>query len=168
MNFNKTGCCAIQEIVQLSGHIDPLTAMESFCKQNFAAPPRFGGAIARNDALYSFYLFTAALGGYNRAYGEQFATFIEEHKLGEVWASPAIRNNAFHEDHANQVWIWMPDVKHLRVWWNAHIKAAATPPPKPTPKPRVKKVSLKCPNCFEVIVKGECDCVGGMDERYDD
>jgi hypothetical protein len=124
MNMFKTQCCAIQEIGGLSNHPDARDAMIAFCKTNFAAPVKFGTANARADTLYSFYLFTAATGSpYYKPYGSNFAKFIRDNKLGRVWASPSRKNEAFHSDHENQVWIWMPNRLALKSWWEKTRKA---------------------------------------------
>ena len=81
--------------------------------------------------IYSFYLFTAALDpignphGSYRLYGQEFCQFILDHQLGEVWESPARMNTAFHKDHANQVYIWMPDKDALDAWWQTYQEKQA-------------------------------------------
>lgn len=123
MNMHKSQCCAITEIGSLSLHKnDPKGAMVSFCKQNIAQPPRYGTSTANTDSLISFYMFTAACSGKVASdhYGSQFYKFIVDNKLGQVWESPALVNKAFHPDHANQIYIWMPDKKAVEKWWAAY------------------------------------------------
>lgn len=137
MNLYKTQCCAIQEIGGLSYHADAEDAMIAFCKQVFVGKVKFGTANARSGTIYSFYLFTAAVGEHYRvSYGSNFEEFIKENGLGKVWASPKIKNLAFHSDHSNQVWIWMPDYKALKEWWEAKLEAN-----KPKAKAKAKKVA---------------------------
>lgn len=140
MNFKDTQCCGITEITNLSSHgTDSRGAMVSFCQQQIGEPPRYHGSqVYYLGTLYSFYFFTAAVGPAYAKYGHAFAEFIEKNKLGKVWESPAIVNKAFHPDHANQVWIFMPDVDAVQAWW----KDNAPKPPAP-PKPAVKKPTFK-------------------------
>jgi len=93
--------------------------MRDFCKQNFRGKPNFGGIYAAPGTLYSFYIFTAAIGGYSskQGYGDRFADLIREQDLGPVWESQARVNSAFHADHSNKLWVWMPDVNKVKAWW---------------------------------------------------
>lgn len=128
MLFRATQCCAISEITSLSTHTTGEEAMLSFCTQQFVSDVRHTWGIGRGvdgkpDALYSFYLFTAACRGKiaGSHYGKDFADFIKANKLGTVWESPALVNVAFHPDHANQVYIFMPDATACREWYDAHL-----------------------------------------------
>ena len=159
MQMVKTQSCALQEIAGLSSHDSAELAMREFCKQNFSAPVKYGGVIASRDSLYSFYLFTASLAGYCLPYGTNFAKFIRDHKLGEVWESPKITNLAFHSDHKNQVWVWMPDVKALRKWWDNQVKGVKPDVSKPPPEPK------KCGCGAELDGNGLC--CEGCDDEYE-
>lgn len=122
MELRDTKCCALQEICKLSFDPTPEDSMVLFCKQSLGAKVAFHGYQARAGKLYSFYVFTYGTasdnGSYgNRPYGVQFAEFIREHKLGTVWDSPKISNEAFHPSSYNQIWIWMPDDKAVVKWW---------------------------------------------------
>lgn len=122
MEMIKTMCCAIQEIGGLCNHRNcPEDAMRAFCEQNLAKPVRYGTCAGRSHSLYSFYLFTAAVGAAydTNTYGHQFANYIKTHGLGEVWESKWVVNTAFHPDHGNQVWIWTPDLDAIKKWWAA-------------------------------------------------
>jgi hypothetical protein len=116
--LKKTECCAIQEIGGLNSHISAEDAMLAFCSQSLTKPMRFGGTIGQKDTLYSFYLFTAGVSQYyGNDYGSKFCSFIQEHGLGEVWASPQLVNAAFHKERKNQVWVWMPNLTAVKEWW---------------------------------------------------
>lgn len=123
LDFYNTHCCAMEEIDKLASfQNDPKGAMVSFCKSNLGRPVEWkirmsSGDYGRAGALYSFYFFTAAVYGKKANYGQQFADFITENKLGAIVTTPVMTNMAFHTDHGNQVWIWMPDVKALTAWW---------------------------------------------------
>lgn len=121
MTFGKMLCCAIEEIGGLKTHLTAEEAMVAFCKEQILKPVKFGTSPGRVDAIYSFYIFTAAVGdGYSKKYGHNFAAFIRENSLGSVWESDFIMNNAFHPDHGNQVWVWTPDHEALKAWWSAY------------------------------------------------
>lgn len=120
MYLSKTACCAIQEISGLSETKTGEEAMVLFCQISIQKPVKFGVFTANKDALYSFYMFTAAVGREYPEYGHGFAEFLKKHALGDVWESPALTNKAFHRDHANQVWIWMPNNEAVRSWWKLY------------------------------------------------
>lgn len=131
MEISTTKCCAIMEIHNLGSHATPEAAMVEFCKLTIVSQPVFGTArnVPLTGSMYAFYLFTAAcnssggpLRGYTRAYGKEFSEFIKEKELGKIWASPVKRNEVFHTDHCNQVWVWDVDNTALRAWWTAYQK----------------------------------------------
>lgn len=94
--------------------------MISFCQNALIAPPKFGRFVGRVEEISSFYLFTAAVGPAWRGYGQMFHDFIITEKLGEVYQSPLRPNKAWHPDHSNQVYIWMPDHRALKAWWKVN------------------------------------------------
>lgn len=120
MNFSKTSCCAIADITGLGGHLTAKDAMISFCQQALLKPTKFGTANGAPGEIYSFYLFTAALGSYTKPYGKNFYDFIKQNNLGEVYESPVRDNKAFHKGRGNQVYIWTPDADAIRAWWEKH------------------------------------------------
>lgn len=127
MDFKCTDCCAIQEITNLSSHESGEDAMEDFCRQTIGKGYVKFVTRKEEDVLYSFYLFTAAVehdGSDNWAgpYGKNFYTYIKEHNLGECWESPVVPNRAFHKDHSNQVYIWIPDHEALKAWYKPRIQ----------------------------------------------
>ena len=119
MVINKTSCCAIQDIDQLSAHGTARGAMIAFCQQALHHPPVFMGPTdkGRKDEISSFYLFTAAVSKRHPTYGQDFYDFIKENELGDVYQSPLRPNRAWHPEHSNQVYVWTPDLKALREWW---------------------------------------------------
>jgi len=117
----------MQEIDKLSSfQDDPKGAMISFCKDNLGRPVVWkvrdsgGNDKGALGALFSFYFFTAAVYHGKVSYGAKFAKFIEDEKLGTLISTPALVNYAYHSDHLNQVWIWMPNLKALETWWKAN------------------------------------------------
>jgi hypothetical protein len=127
LNVHMSQCCAIQELSGLSSFAsNPKGAMKEFCRMAIAKPCNFHGTTSRGASLYSFYLFTAAIetpapglkeGRKYPKYGQNFAAFIKSNGLGDVWESPLRVNEAFHSDHSNQVYIWMPDHQAVFEWW---------------------------------------------------
>lgn len=119
MNFVKTACCAIQEIHNLRNHTTAKEAMVSFCQQALLERPKFGTSVGYQDQIYSFYLFTAAIGSgyYDRSYGQDFYDFIVSNGLGDVYQSARRPNKAWHPDHENQVYIWTPNHEAIKAWW---------------------------------------------------
>lgn len=131
MTLHDTHCCGVQEIHNLSLDPSAEASMVSFCKQNLGTKRvKFQGDPAFAGTIYSFYIFTAAVYDthhipYNdyrmyQPYGKEFAEFIRKNKLGNVIEAPALTNDAFHPDHKNQVWVWMPNLENLRAWWEAY------------------------------------------------
>lgn len=119
MELQHTKTCGVQEIVGLSYHPTAKDAMFTFCKMSLRKKPKYHGyEFDSEGTLYCFYLFTAALTKYSKPYGEEFAAYIVDHKLGEVVSPDPVLNEAFHPDHKNQAWLWAPDVKALEEWYD--------------------------------------------------
>lgn len=132
LSFHTTQCCGFQELSGLSMYLsNPKQAMLDFCESVLTRPVKYGSYTARPDALYSFYLFSAAVttGSIDRSgcYGAQFAKFIEDNNLGTITASPVKVNAGWHPNHSNQIWLWGPDVKALRAWYDATKLPSFTP-----------------------------------------
>lgn len=128
MTLQPMHCCAYQEIANLSAHTSGREAMIEFCRLNWGTgKTNYHGLQAKGATLYSFYLFSAPIGGNwgREGYGKEFADFILENKLGQIIETPALTNFAFHADHKNQVWVWMPEHNAVAAWWEAN---------RPTPK----------------------------------
>jgi len=130
MEMQNTSSCAIQEIVNLKLGKDARSNMLSFCQQNllpgsckfFSA--RNGDAaplIAGGENIFCFYLFTANVEYAH--YGQDFAQFITDNKLGKLITTEALPNRAYHGGGKCQAWIWTPDPKALRAWYDTE-KAA--------------------------------------------
>ena len=83
--------------------------MLSFCSKLYGAPA-------------AFYIFTGVV-GYTKSkgkprYGPEFANFISEHKLGTVTEAPARVNRTNHPTHLVKVWVWSPNYRKLKAWYN--------------------------------------------------
>lgn len=124
--------------------------MTTFCTFVFDKTTRvkFRTCPGKENELYSFYLFTAAVetpstpkilprNNYYyppvyRPYGSDFAEFIRTNKLGEVIESPKVVNKAFHSNHSNQVWVWTPNRDALKQWWDKEKAKDASRMAKPS------------------------------------
>lgn len=146
MILKDTTSCAMQEITGLSGIGSPLEAMKAFCRLTFdekgETSARFGSERTSKGSLYSFYLFSAAveLGkmsaktGYYAPYGLDFAKFIRDNKLGEVWESPVRQNKTFHAGHGNQIYVWTIDQAAVKEWWGKNNTPVVSKPVKQIPE----------------------------------
>ncbi len=124
LEFYDAQSCAIQEIHRLKDFQGaPQDAMISFCKSNLGRPVVWkvvdpsGRDKGAEGALFSFYFFSSSVYAGRETYGQQFADFITTNGLGKLITTPALANKAYHPDHANQIWIWMPDLPALTKWW---------------------------------------------------
>lgn len=142
MHIKNTSSCAIQDISGLCTHATPEDAMISFCQQSILQRPKFGrgGGLGRENAVFSFYVFSAAVGTRYKPYGQAFYDFIVKHNLGTVWQSPRRPNKAWHPDHENQVYVWMPDYAVLKAWWSVN-----DPAKQPVAPVKVRKSRKKAP-----------------------
>lgn len=154
LTIHDTNCCAIQEIGDLRYYIRcPRNAMVDFCKENVLKRVRYRLANGNQGTIYSYYLFTARVDDPKTpTYGTQFAQFIEENDLGKVWASPILKNTAFHEGNWNQVWIWTPNHKNILKWWSEQeeskpVKVVAKSGVKAGPRPENPGGKDICPRC---------------------
>lgn len=143
MHSNQS--CAIQEISGIAAIDNYVTskdpkarlgceaAMADFCNQNLVKPVRYkglgfsgasGGDPGAPGKLYSFYLFSSACSGSGKDnnYGVKFKSYLEDFGLGKVWESPALINHAYHSSHANQVFVWEPDLSAVKTWWKVYQK----------------------------------------------
>lgn len=140
MTSRSMDCCGTKELVLLSTHYSPFTAMLAFVSM-WKNGEDHSGFRAANSSMYSNYIFTAAI--YDREvcektsgqhthllkgklwdkkldmyfpYGHYFAEFIEKNKLGKVVTLDSTINAAFHPDHKVQAWLWQPDPKAIQKW----------------------------------------------------
>lgn len=127
LTFFDAQSCAIQEIHNLKAFQNKAReAMVSFCKCNLGRPVAWkvvdpsGKDKGANGALFTFYLFSAPVYPGRVMYGTQFAEFIRQERLGDILTTPALKNAAYHPDHANQIWIWMPAIGALNRWWKVN------------------------------------------------
>lgn len=120
-------CCAGKEVAGLMNTKTPEQAMKEVCHGlkkfggNLGTPPGFilFSAIVKVDEkaddLNNEYLSNHGLK--NLGYGEAFAAYIKEHKLGTVTKCPARPNRINHPNHIVRMWMWCPDPKRLTAWW---------------------------------------------------
>lgn len=112
MILRQMTCCGFNEISGLSSHRSAKDAMRAFC-ETFT---RFG-----SRRIGAFYIFTAVVKSTtdNAAgeYGDNFAKFIKNNKLGEVTATVVRVNRRNVPGHFLQGWIWSPSEANLKAWW---------------------------------------------------
>lgn len=127
------GCCAISEIVKLSTHRTPLSALEAFCKQYRGVR---GGVNLHTDQMSAYYLFSGVVEERGTGdnydiiagrvddieYGPKFAAYILKHDLGTVVQCPK-RINDNHPLHTVQCWVWCPDKKKVADWWKERVQS---------------------------------------------
>lgn len=188
MDLVSTASCGVKEIDGLSSIDSAIEAMREFCEIVFAKPNNFflSNFVKEPEPLmYCYYLFTAAVydqkaftnkvtGKLSRLYspyGDEFAAFITENKLGQLFGGEAIHNKSFHPDHSNKAWLWAPDREALKAWWKKDqedrakekAKVESVPPPvyfnppprevfeKKVPVKRVRKPKVRTDN-FDVDI----------------
>jgi hypothetical protein len=151
LSTSNTQCCAIQEIGSLCGYKgNPRLAMVDFCRESILRQVKYRGSTGSQDTIYSYYLFSARVDSPNVAtYGTQFAKFIEENGLGEVWGSSIRKNEAFHASHWNQVWIWTPDRAKILTWWSKQEESKVKPESVANGRPLHPSGKDICPRCKE-------------------
>jgi hypothetical protein len=134
MEMRNTSCCAIQEIAELRQHETAQEAMFAFCRQNIVQKPKFQNPKvdpapieARGGEIFCFYLFTANVDA--GQYGQNFAKFIEDNKLGTVVTTEPRSNRAYHGEQRCQAWIWTVDQAAIKAWWAENkVKARGETP----------------------------------------
>ena len=125
MNIAQMGCCAFNEIRNLRGNTAE-KAMQLFCGQAVNSTV-FGPVKLR---LGAFYIFTAVVDSKVRdrvagRYGEAFANYIKQHKLGDVVKTMTRYNRKNAPDHLIQGWVWAPDEKNRTAWWKKNRGSSA-------------------------------------------
>lgn len=137
MEIKTLSCCALQEIANIgymgyppsrkSANTRGESLLEEFCKLNWGSGGgrvKYHSTTAAPKTLYNFYIFSYPVRSLDDSMntGKVFADAIKHFGLGDVWESPATVNEAFHADHKNQMWVWMPDSKKLYAWYTARVK----------------------------------------------
>jgi hypothetical protein len=142
---NEMHCCGLTEIVDLLEHDSPKEAMLGFMNQ-VVIKNRYTKLTRIN--IGGFYIFSGVEKVLNPnivtyengiaepdydyidddrcpvkiKYASEFAKFIVRNKLGVLRASPLRPNTLNHPDHIVKCWIWAPDIKALKIWYNANYR----------------------------------------------
>lgn len=180
MDLINTASCGVQEIEGLSSIPTAKDAMMEFCSIVFEpGGVKYITSKSYDNSLYCYYLFTAAfydeqykatwgrkgLRSYE-PYGDEFAALIKENGLGQVFGGEAVVNRAFHTEHSNKAWLWVPDQEALKKWFEANGgKVGVKMGPKPVMK--VPKIKIDQPVKLGTISSIEDpldDFLGGIDE----
>lgn len=121
MEIDGLGCCAFNEIKDLSDEESAEDAMNTFCQvvnEQFYDKGEFKYVLNPG----AFYLFTAVVKygttPASHRYGDDFAAYIKEHKLGVVKETMTRLNRANEPTHLVKGWVWAPSVKGLQTWWD--------------------------------------------------
>lgn len=126
MRINQMYCCAFNEISNLSFSGLPREAMREFCRLESDEEYRHNGYIRRLN-LGAFYVFTAVIKITDkpnnrpiyapRAYGQEFADYIKQEKLGKVTMTTVRLNRKNVPTHQVRGWVWAPSLKAMTAWW---------------------------------------------------
>jgi hypothetical protein len=123
MTLHSMKQCAMQEIHGLQNHDSAEEAMKVFCRLAVGTGPGPGFTHMNTKYIYSFYIFSQPIHPTDktsqlyRPYGPKFAKFITDNGLGKVMETDEVKNWAFHEQHSNKFWIWIPDQDAVMKWW---------------------------------------------------
>lgn len=137
-------CCGLQEIDGLTEHDSPKEAMLAFVgrvitknrytrktETNISNIYIFSGVESVTDPKITTYVngedepncdYDDARYAVKLKYASEFAKFIRRNKLGVLKASPPRANILNHPHHIVKCWIWCPDVKALKAWYNKHYR----------------------------------------------
>jgi hypothetical protein len=103
-------CCGIREISGLSQHRGPAAALKSFCRGVYKT--EYGTDASR--FRYSIFSQIQA-----RQYGDKFAAYILEHKLGDVIETTGRHVNP-NSGNVLKVFVWTVDHDAVKLWWEKH------------------------------------------------
>lgn len=164
MNLRDSSSCAITELENIRLCKTPADVIYKLCDVSIGKKQKWHSNYdTLPNTFYAFYFFSFPVGAscYLIPCGHNLATYIREQDLGELWESPAIKNEVFHPDHKNVVWVWMPNVPNLRLWWEKHG------PTKPivVPKVAAAPVSTGLQGSYVTPILEDND---DIDEDYDD
>lgn len=138
--------CAVQEIAMIGGCGTAEMVMHHFCRKTLgmnvveiAANKGYGLSVSDIDkgkvdydtpnkggyaeGLGENYVFHGVEPEKTPGYGENFAKFIEDNKLGTVARGQKVINLRYHPDHKTQVFIFNPDREAVTGWWKERIAA---------------------------------------------
>lgn len=110
MQIEETQCCGVDELGNLGDHDSAQEAMEALCT-------RLEDRFSLEEDPCAIYLFTGVIEdtyGDEPTYGQDFAEFIKENKLGKVVETkPVINPNT---DNTIVAWLWTVDWIALKKW----------------------------------------------------
>lgn len=132
-------CCGIREISGLSCHKGPMAAMRSFCNIYPNAPKSYHNPYPSDQSRFRYAIFSQAS---NSKYGDKFATYIRNQKLGDVIETAGKHVNP-NSGHVLKVFVWTVDHDAVKLWMKKEFKnakiavekapEAAQPPPAEAP-----------------------------------
>lgn len=140
-------CCALWEVSNISQHRTPREALLSICKglwnpyakelQKFKTFCMFSGVVEikgyeamdkPNKDMEMSYAYLGNIKYGNVNYGPKFAAYIIKNELGEVGCVGEGYNEPGHPKHLVKLWVWRPNNKAIRAWWDKNKPADADNP----------------------------------------
>jgi len=104
-------CCGIREISGLSYHRGPRTAMKAFCSV-YPESKSPNNPYSSNDSAFRYAVFSQI----NQAkYGERFAAYIRDNKLGDVIETTGKHVNP-NSGNVLKVFVWTVDHTAVKQW----------------------------------------------------
>ena len=100
-------CCAVDELVDLEDHLQPLDVMMSLCDNRYGNYRR-----VQENETGAFIIFTDLV---KNNLGDKFHKFILKNKLGQVTKVVGRKNS--NTGNWINVWVWAINKSALRKWW---------------------------------------------------
>ena len=103
MYLRAMDCCGMRELGSLSQHPDAKEAIKDFGRSAYG----INGEADTNDRFrYVVFSQASSTKDGDFAYGQNFATYIQEHKLGEVIEASANSHKNPNTQNYLRTWIW--------------------------------------------------------------
>ena len=109
-------CCGIREIGNLQDTASPEAAMKDFMNEIAPHPSYCTGRIESRDK-FRYAIFSATQ---RSRYGTNFASYITEHKLGELIETGYNKNP--NSRRMLKIWVWTLDHVALKKWKDEHMQ----------------------------------------------
>jgi len=129
MDIHNTHCCAVGELAYIGHERSAPQTLRDICK-TILEPYRSPYIPSPRNQAYrkpsAFYYFAAVSKHRARErgprrkgrYGEELVNYIKLHNLGKVWQTEPRSNRGNHPGHMITVYMWAPDERALKAWWD--------------------------------------------------
>jgi hypothetical protein len=114
-------CCGIREISGLSYSRGPKLAMKSFC-QIYPKTSNKNSLYPTDGSKFRYAVFSQIN---NMKYGEKFAAYIRDNKLGDVVETTGKHMNP-NSGNVLKVFVWTVDHEAVKLWMKGNLKDAKT------------------------------------------